>query len=121
MKMKANIKSYLRKCLTDDLYCCGFTAGILISIFLNLFPLYATWEFFMTDGFEKLGFPFAFRKFGGYLPVYKFSFLLLTADIIFAFAVSVSLAHFTRFLTIKTKNIRVNISLKLQNIKKHCR
>ena len=62
----------------------AFAATTLVAAFVNLVPYLQTRGAYKTDGLEVIGFPFTFRRFGGYYPIYEFSVGLLLADIIVA-------------------------------------
>jgi hypothetical protein len=66
----------------------GFLLGLLASVVLNLLPYLFTYHAYFKDGYEYLGFPFTFRRVGGYPIFYVFDAWLLIGDILIAIAVA---------------------------------
>ena len=61
-------------------------SGLAIAVALNLFPYWQSYQANHTDGYEIIGFPFVFRRFGGYVPTYEFRADLLLLNIVIALA-----------------------------------
>lgn len=59
----------------------GFVTGAVIAVVLNLFPYWQTYGDYGGDGYEVIGFPLLFRRFGGFSPIYEFHVDLLLLDI----------------------------------------
>ena len=59
----------------------GFSVAILVATFLNLLPYLRTRGAYHGDGFEIIGFPFTFRRLGGFVGTYEFHVTALLADI----------------------------------------
>ena len=59
----------------------GFSAVALVAGFLNLLPYLRTRGAYHGDGFEVIGFPFTFRRLGGFVGTYEFHIIALLADI----------------------------------------
>ena len=60
----------------------GFIAGAVAVTFLNLLPFFRTRGAYNGDGFEIIGFPFTFRRLGGFAGIYEFHTIALIADIV---------------------------------------
>src|SRR5262245_20773104 len=43
-----------------------FAVALGLMVVANIMPLYVTWGAYRTDGYEVIGWPFAFRKYGGF-------------------------------------------------------
>src|SRR5438132_3466550 len=59
----------------------GFIAGVAMALTLNLLPFWQSYGAYGTDGYEVIGFPLIFRRFGGFSPIYEFRVDLLLIDI----------------------------------------
>ena len=59
----------------------GFITGSAIALSLNLLPYWQSYGPYGFDGYEVIGFPLIFRRFGGFSPTYEFRFDLLSVDI----------------------------------------
>lgn len=59
----------------------GFSAAALVATFLNLLPYLRTRGAYHGDGFEVIGFPFTFRRLGGFVGIHEFHITALLADI----------------------------------------
>ena len=59
----------------------GFASGTVLALALNLFPYWHSYGAYGTDGYEVIGFPLIFRRFGGFRPIYEFRFDVLLIDI----------------------------------------
>ena len=66
----------------------GFSAAALVAAFLNLLPYLRTRGAYHGDGFEVIGFPFTFRRLGGFIGTYEFHITALLADIGLALVVA---------------------------------
>lgn len=64
----------------------GFSAAALLAALLNLLPYLRTRVAYNGDGFEVIGFPFVFRRFGGIAGTYQFRVGSLLADVSLALA-----------------------------------
>jgi hypothetical protein len=62
----------------------GFAIGAAIAAGLNLLPYWRTYRAYGGDGYEIIGFPFVFRRMGGFSYSYTFRTDLLLADIAIA-------------------------------------
>jgi hypothetical protein len=78
----------------------GACAGAIVAIVANLIPYWQSYGAYGTDGYEVIGFPFTFRRMGGFAGIYEFRTSLLIADISMALAfallvgwASVAVAH----------------------------
>ena len=67
----------------------GFAVGVLAMLCANVMPYWQTYHAYDGDGYGLAGFPFTFRKVGGYVGIHRFSSHLLLADIAIALAVAV--------------------------------
>src|SRR2546428_12858289 len=61
-------------------------SGLAIAVALNLFPYWQSYQANHTDGYEIIGFPFVFRRFGGDVPTYEIPAALLLLNIVIALA-----------------------------------
>ena len=59
----------------------GFAVTALVAAFLNFLPYLRTRGAYHGDGFEVIGFPFTFRRIGGFVGTYEFHITALLADI----------------------------------------
>jgi hypothetical protein len=66
----------------------GFSIATVLAVFLNLLPYLRTRGAYNGDGFEVIGFPFTFRRIGGYIGVHEFRFIALLADIVLGLTVA---------------------------------
>ena len=66
----------------------GFWVGALTAAFLNVLPYLRTRGAYQSDGFEIAGFPFTFRRFGGFQGVDEFHLAALFADITLGLAMA---------------------------------
>ena len=66
----------------------GFALGAAIAVALNLIPYWLTFRDYAGDSYEVIGFPFVFRRVGGY----SFSYTFLTDLLLVDIAVAVSFA-----------------------------
>ena len=64
----------------------GASAGALVAIVANLLPYWQSYGAYGTDGYEVIGFPFTFRRMGGFVGIYDFHTGLLLADLLIALA-----------------------------------
>jgi hypothetical protein len=80
----------------------AFAATALVAAFANLLPYLLTRGAYNGDGYEIIGFPFTFRRLGGYLGIYEFSVGLLLADIIVALLFAFLVAY--PFLLVRKPN-----------------
>ena len=60
---------------------------------LNLLPYLRTRGAYNGDGFEIIGFPFTFRRIGGFAGIYEFHSIALLADIVLALAVALLVGY----------------------------
>lgn len=67
----------------------GFTVAVFAMLFLNALPFILTHGAYNGDGFEVIGFPFTFRRLGGFAGIYEFRNLALLADIFIGVAAAV--------------------------------
>ena len=70
----------------------GLVLGILFGMSLNVVPYLLTRQAYHGDGFEVIGFPFVFRRLGGFAGLYEFSIWALLADLAFVAVLSYGLA-----------------------------
>jgi hypothetical protein len=80
----------------------AFAATTLLAAFANLLPYLLTRGAYNGDGYEVIGFPFTFRRLGGYVGIYEFSVGLLLADIIVALLFAFLVAY--PFLLVRKPN-----------------
>ncbi|HZN64063.1 MAG TPA: hypothetical protein VFB66_02095 [Tepidisphaeraceae bacterium] len=64
----------------------GASAGAVVAAVANLLPYWQSHGAHGTDGYEVIGFPFTFRRMGGFAGIYEFRTTLLIADLLIAFA-----------------------------------
>src|SRR5687768_6038917 len=62
----------------------GACAGLLVAIAANLLPYWLSYGADATDGYEVIGFPFTFRRIGGYAGVRELHVSVLIADVVIA-------------------------------------
>jgi hypothetical protein len=81
----------------------GFAIGAAVAVGMNLLPYWQTYRAYGGDGYEIIGFPFVFRRMGGFSYSYTFRMDLLLADAsiglivaLVAGCVAVILPRFTR-------------------------
>ena len=67
----------------------GFTLTAAFGFLLNVATFAATRAAYQTDGFEVVGFPFVFQRFGGIAALSQFSPVALVADILILLLASV--------------------------------
>jgi hypothetical protein len=72
----------------------GFSIAALAAVMLNVIPYLWTRGAYQTDGFEVAGFPFTFRRFGGFAGTYQFHVDLLLYNIVLALAVAILFGWF---------------------------
>ena len=58
----------------------GASAGAIVAAAVNLVPCGLTYGAYATDGYEVVGYPFAFRRLGGFVPKHEFRTGWLLAD-----------------------------------------
>ncbi len=66
----------------------SFATTAAIFLFLNLLPYLRTWGVYNADGYELIGFPFAFRRLGGFAGISEFSAAALMMDAIVCLAIA---------------------------------
>ena len=71
----------------------GFLIAALMAALLNLMPYLWTRGAYHGDGYEVIGFPFKFRRLGGFAGAYEFNTTALLADIALAIAVAVLVGY----------------------------
>jgi hypothetical protein len=71
----------------------GFSAAALVAAFLNLRPYLRTRGAYHGDGFEVIGFPFTFRRVGGFADTYEFQVTALLADVGLALVVALVVGY----------------------------
>ena len=59
----------------------GFAIAAAVAVSLNFLPYVRTRGAYHGDGFEVIGFPFIFRRLGGFEGIYEFNIAVLLADI----------------------------------------
>src|SRR5687768_6367013 len=62
----------------------GASTGGVIAIGCNLLPYWHSYQAYHGDGYEVIGFPFTFRRLGGFAGIYEFRIELLIANAIIA-------------------------------------
>ncbi|WP_442505697.1 hypothetical protein SH528x_004497 [Novipirellula sp. SH528] len=67
-----------------------------LMVALNFSRLIVTWHAFRTDGFEQIGFPFAFFERGGFSFHYVWHLQWLFVDAVIAFTVAVGCGYLLR-------------------------
>jgi len=72
---------------TRKRFATGFAATAIAAAFLNLLPYLQTRGAYNGDGFEVAGFPFTFRRLGGFAGIHEFRPAALFADIALSFTV----------------------------------
>lgn len=75
----------------------GTANGLAIAVALNLLPYWRTYDAPGTDGHAIMGFPFTFRREGGFSPRYDFHPALLLADA----AIGIGLALLVGWVAVK--------------------
>jgi hypothetical protein len=71
----------------------GFSATAVIAAFLNLLPYLRTRGAYDGDGFEIIGFPFTFRRVGGFVGAHELHIVALLADIGLGLAVALLVGY----------------------------
>jgi hypothetical protein len=71
----------------------GFSVAAVAAVLLNFLPYVRTRGAYHGDGFEVVGFPFIFRRFGGFEGLYEFNIAVLVADIAFGVMVAVFVGY----------------------------
>ena len=71
----------------------GFAAGAVTAAVLNFLPFLLTRGAYHGDGFEIIGFPFAFRRLGGFAGVHEFHIVALIADIVLGVLIAVLVGY----------------------------
>jgi hypothetical protein len=71
----------------------GFSVAAVAAVLLNFLPYVRTRGAYHGDGFEVIGFPFVFRRFGGFEGIYEFNIAILLADIAFGAVAAVFVGY----------------------------
>ena len=58
----------------------GASVGAFVAVGLNLLPYWRSYQAYNGDGYEAIGFPFVFRRMGGFVGIYEFRAELLIVD-----------------------------------------
>jgi hypothetical protein len=89
----------------------GFAFGVTLSAVINLIPYVVTHRLYVTDGDEIIGFPFIFRRYGGFSPVYEFRVDLLIADAAIALPFALMCGFAYQMISKRTKRTPHGFSL----------
>jgi hypothetical protein len=79
----------------------GASVGAVVAIGLNLLPYWRSYQAYHGDGYEVIGFPFIFRRMGGFVGIYEFRPELLIADA----AIALSFAALAGLVAVKASKI----------------
>jgi hypothetical protein len=96
--MRPNTLEYSTRTATRSTFWIGFAAGLCLAAIANVLPYLLNRFDPVADGWECLGFPFTFRKEGGYAGLLIFSYLALAADLLIALAAAVTCGLIVRRL-----------------------
>jgi hypothetical protein len=76
----------------------AFLATLLLGAALNVIPFVRSYRAYDTDGYEIIGYPFIFRRKGGFVPRYGFNSIALAEDIVIFLALAVIIGIVVRVL-----------------------
>jgi len=71
----------------------GFSAAAAVAAFFNILPHIQTRGAHNRDGFEIIGFPFTFRRVGGFSGISEFHVVALVADVALGLAFAIVAAY----------------------------
>lgn len=72
----------------------GFMVATLAAALLNLLPYLLTRGTYNSDMFEVAGFPFTFRRIGGFTGIHEFRVWALLADVLLALIVAATVGGY---------------------------
>jgi len=82
-----------RQDATRRCFIAGFSLTAFFGVLLNVVTYLATKGAYGGDGFEVIGFPFVFRKLGGFAGIYEFKLLALLADLLIILVASATVGY----------------------------
>jgi hypothetical protein len=80
-------------CSAGKRFVLGFTVGAFATCFLNIIPFLLTHGAYNADGFEVVGFPFTFRRLGGFAGIDEFRISALLDDIFLGVVVALIIGY----------------------------
>lgn len=79
--------------LRDKRFLVGCILGAFFAAILNILPFVLSRGAYNSDGYEVVGFPFEFRRLGGFAGIYQFHLWALAIDILIAAGIAVAAGY----------------------------